>query len=63
MYAFSPTVLDEIRQDPPVDIGYNLLPALVGRARVVPVDGYFIDIGTPDTYRRARKEWPVRAAR
>ena len=33
MYAFSPAVLDEIRQDPPVDIGYDLLPALVGRAR------------------------------
>jgi mannose-1-phosphate guanylyltransferase len=63
MYAFSPAVLDEIRQDPPVDIGYNLLPALVGRARVVPVEGYFRDIGTPEAYRQARKEWPVRAAR
>lgn len=63
MYAFSPVVLDEIRQDPPVDIGYNLLPALVGRAQVVPVEGYFRDIGTPEAYRRARKEWPVQAAR
>jgi mannose-1-phosphate guanylyltransferase len=63
MYAFSPAVLDGVRQDPPVDIGYNLLPALVGRARVVPVEGYFRDIGTPEAYRRARKEWPVRAAR
>jgi len=63
MYALSPAVLDEIRQEPPIDIGYHLLPALVGRARVVPVEGYFRDIGTPEAYHRARKEWPVRAAR
>jgi mannose-1-phosphate guanylyltransferase len=63
MYAFSPAVLGEITQTPPVDIGYHLLPLLVGRARVIPVNGYFLDIGTPEAYRRARKEWPVRAAR
>jgi mannose-1-phosphate guanylyltransferase len=62
MYAFSPAVLDEINGVPPRDIGYDLLPKLVGRARAVPVDGYFLDIGTPDAYRRARKEWPARAA-
>lgn len=63
MYAFSPAVLDEVVQAPPVDIGYHLLPLLIGRARVVPVDGYFRDIGTPEAYRRAREEWPIRAAR
>lgn len=62
MYAFSPVLLDEVRQKIPADIGYDLLPMLVGRARVVPVDGYFRDIGTPEAYRRARKEWPTRAA-
>jgi mannose-1-phosphate guanylyltransferase len=62
MYAFSPAVLDEIGQ-PPADVGYDLLPRLVGRARAVPVKGYFRDIGTPEAYRRAREEWPVRAAR
>ncbi len=62
MYAFRPDVLDEINPNPPCDIGYDLLPRLVGRARAVPVEGYFRDIGTPDAYRRARKEWPVRAA-
>jgi mannose-1-phosphate guanylyltransferase len=62
MYAFGLAVLDEIGQ-PPVDIGYDLLPKLVGRARAVQVEGYFRDIGTPEAYRRAREEWPVRAAR
>jgi len=63
MYAFSPAVLAEIGQAPPVDIGYYLLPRLVGRARAVPVEGYFQDIGTPDAYRLAREEWPARALR
>jgi mannose-1-phosphate guanylyltransferase len=63
MYAFCPGVFNEIDPTPPRDIGHDLLPRLVGRARVVPVEGYFRDIGTADAYRRARREWPVRAAR
>jgi mannose-1-phosphate guanylyltransferase len=62
MYAFRPGLLDEIDPMPPRDIGFDLLPRLVGRARAVPVEGYFRDIGTADAYRRARREWPVRAA-
>ena len=63
MYAFHPCVLDEIGGTPPVDIGYHLLPRLVGRAKAMQVDGYFRDVGTVDAYRRAREEWPVRAGR
>jgi mannose-1-phosphate guanylyltransferase len=63
MYVFEPGVLDEIDGPPPLDIGYDLLPRLVGRARAVPVEGYFRDIGTPEAYRRAREEWPARALR
>jgi mannose-1-phosphate guanylyltransferase len=63
MYAFHPSVLDEIEGAPPRDIGYDLLPRLVGRARAVPVGGYFRDIGTIDAYRRAGEEWPARALR
>jgi mannose-1-phosphate guanylyltransferase len=62
MYAFHPGVLDEIGGPPPCDIGYDLLPRLVGRARAVPVEGYFRDVGTIGAYERARQEWPVRAA-
>jgi mannose-1-phosphate guanylyltransferase len=63
MYAFHPSVLDEINGMPPMDIGYDLLPQLVGRAWAVPVEGYFRDVGTADAYRRAREEWPGRAWR
>jgi len=63
MYAFHPSVLDEIDDTPPRDIGYDLLPCLVGRARAVLVQGYFRDVGTVDAFRRAREEWPARALR
>jgi mannose-1-phosphate guanylyltransferase len=63
MYAFHPDLLDEIGAVPPRDIGYDLLPRLVGRARAVLVEGFFRDIGTADTYRRAGEEWPARASR
>ncbi len=64
IYAFDPAVLDEIAGDLPKDIGYDLLPRLVGRARAVVVDGYFRDIGTIDSLRRAQREWPaMRAAK
>ncbi len=63
IYAFHPSVLDEIDDMPPKDIGYDLLPRLVGRARAVPVEGYLRDIGTMDAYRRAREDWAARALR
>jgi mannose-1-phosphate guanylyltransferase len=62
IYAFHPSVLGEIDSRPPRDIGYDLLPQLVGRSRAVLVEGYFRDIGTVDAYRRAREEWPVRVS-
>jgi mannose-1-phosphate guanylyltransferase len=61
LYAFRPAVIDEIDGGLPRDIGYDLLPQLVGRAWALPVEGYFRDIGTVDAYRRAREEWPARA--
>ena len=62
MYAFDPRVLDEIGGPPPRDIGYDLLPRLMGRAKAMPVEGYFRDVGTVDAYKRAQQEWLVRAA-
>lgn len=57
MYAFHPGLLDEITGDDPRDIGFDLLPRLIGRARAVSVGGsYFLDIGTPDALERARAD-------
>jgi mannose-1-phosphate guanylyltransferase len=62
MYAFSPAVLALIDVDDskPRDIGFHLLPHLVGQARACLVDGYFRDIGTPEAYRMAQEEWSGR---
>jgi mannose-1-phosphate guanylyltransferase len=60
IYAFHPSVLDEITGPTPQDIGYHLLPRLVGRARAVTLDGFFIDIGSPAALQRARLEWEGR---
>jgi mannose-1-phosphate guanylyltransferase len=63
VYAFSPAVADLIDEPLPRDIGYDLLPRLVGHARAVDLAGaYFIDIGTPAALARARDEWRDRAA-
>lgn len=58
MYAFHPRVLDNIVGQSPLDIGYHLLPRLVGRAYGVMIGGYFRDIGTPEAYQSAQQEWP-----
>lgn len=63
MYAFHPAVLNEIDSAVPLDIGYHLLPRLVGRARAMPVECYFQDIGTVEAYEQARREWPALATR
>ena len=57
LYAFDQTVLAEIPDTSPTDIGFALLPRLVGRARALPLEGYFRDIGTTEAYRRALQEW------
>jgi mannose-1-phosphate guanylyltransferase len=62
MYAFAPAVLDEIPEPAPRDIGFDLLPRLVGRARAVTIgDSYFLDIGSPAALERARAEWEGRS--
>jgi len=61
MYAFHPKVLDEIPEPLPRDIGFDLLPRLVGRAQALAIDDcYFLDIGTPAALERARDEWQGR---
>lgn len=58
--AFHPSVIDQIEGTSPLDIGYDLLPKLVGMARAIEVDGYFRDIGTPAVYEQAQRTWRAR---
>jgi mannose-1-phosphate guanylyltransferase len=62
MYALHPSVIDEIQGAPPRDIGFDLLPRLVGRAAVVELGDYFRDIGTMTALETARRDWQERTA-
>ena len=62
MYAFHPRVLDEIEAYRRKISALTCCPGWSAEPRAVLVEGYFRDIGTADAYRRARKEWPVRAS-
>jgi mannose-1-phosphate guanylyltransferase len=61
MYAFHPDVLDLVERASPADIGFHLLPHLVGRSRAVGIgESYLVDIGTPEALERGRREWESR---
>ena len=50
--------LSVIPEHSPADIGFDVLPRLVGRMAAYEVKDYLIDIGTMENYRSAQREWP-----
>lgn len=49
----TPELLEAIPDRTPCDLGHDVLPRLVGRARGVLIEGYHRDVGTPESYERA----------
>jgi len=49
-------VIDLIAERRPADIGFDLLPKLVGKMAAYRITEYLIDIGTPENYEEAQKE-------
>jgi mannose-1-phosphate guanylyltransferase len=54
----TPDLLDAIPKDMPADIGFHVLPQLVGRMVGYRIREYLIDIGTMENYERAQVTWP-----
>lgn len=54
----SPELLDSIPQKPGADIGFDVLPRLVGRMRGYTIPEFVLDIGTRENYESAQKLWP-----
>lgn len=54
----TPELLDFIPQKPGADIGFDVLPRLVGRMRGYKVPEFVLDIGTLENYESAQKLWP-----
>lgn len=46
----------------PVDLGFDVLPKLVGRMAAYAIPDYVLDIGTLETYQKAQETWPGLAA-
>lgn len=50
--------LDAIPAAVPVDIGFHVLPKLIGNMVAYPIKDYLIDIGTMENYQKAQHSWP-----
>jgi mannose-1-phosphate guanylyltransferase len=51
-------LLDLIPTDGLPDIGFHVLPKLVGRMSAVTITDYLLDIGTMENYQLAQQTWP-----
>jgi mannose-1-phosphate guanylyltransferase len=51
-------ILDLLPEHRPADIGFDLLPKLVGRMAAYKSSAYILDIGTLENYQSAQKSWP-----
>lgn len=54
----TPALLDAIPSRTPADVGYHVLPKLVGRMSAFPISDYLLDVGTMENYRLAQTTWP-----
>ena len=54
----TPALLDAIPDTSPVDLGFHVLPRIVGRMAAYRITDFIIDIGTLETYRTAQMTWP-----
>jgi mannose-1-phosphate guanylyltransferase len=54
----SPSLLDEIPEQRPADLGFHVLPRLVDRMAAYRIAEYLVDIGTLENYRAAQSTWP-----
>jgi NDP-sugar pyrophosphorylase family protein len=58
VYVVNKAVLSLIPADKPCSLEREIFPNLIGkRCYGLPVEGYFIDIGTPESYHKALKEF------
>jgi mannose-1-phosphate guanylyltransferase len=53
-----PALLKRVPERIPADIGFDVLPKLVGEMFAFPIAEYVFDIGTMEKYERAQQEWP-----
>jgi NDP-sugar pyrophosphorylase family protein len=57
-----PELLESIPDLVPADLGHDVLPRLVNRMFAHLITDYHLDIGTPESYAAAQRDWPGLAA-
>ncbi len=58
VYIASPEIFDYIPKKEVVDLGFDVLPRLVGKMYGYPIREYLLDVGTWENYEKAQKEFP-----
>jgi mannose-1-phosphate guanylyltransferase len=53
-----PAIVDLVPDLNPVDLGFHVLPKLVGRMAAYQIQEFLIDMGTMETYKKAEEAWP-----
>lgn len=51
-------VLEFLPSTAPADIGFHVLPKLVGRMAAFRISDYLVDVGTPAKYAHVQQSWP-----
>lgn len=51
-------IFDFIPQERSADIGFHVLPKLLGRMAAMEIHSFLLDIGTMENYRAAQRLWP-----
>ena len=54
----TPQLLADIPVTDPADIGFHVLPRLIGRTVAYRIEEYLIDVGTMENYLTAQNTWP-----
>jgi mannose-1-phosphate guanylyltransferase len=54
----APSLLNVIPDSCPADLGFHVLPQIVGHMAAYRISDFLIDIGTLETYRSAQVSWP-----
>ena len=60
IYLLSNRVFGQVRWNfpLPIDFSFHILPQLIGQMYGYHIKEYHLDIGTPENYRRAQREYP-----
>lgn len=58
MMIAGPAFFDFLPNRRPADLGFDVLPKMIGKMAAYPITAYLLDIGTIASYHHAQRSWP-----